>query len=140
MPKEVRMSKSSTSKPSSAASKKTTAANAPATKATAPKVTESKQPVAAKTPAKEAVAPKAETKATTTKAAVQAPQETITKTQPVPAPATNKIETVITLDTENIAQHAYFLWQQEGYQHGKDREYWLRAEDQLKKQLATARK
>ena len=31
-----------------------------------------------------------------------------------------------------VSQAAYFLWEKEGYQHGREREYWLRAEELVK--------
>lgn len=41
------------------------------------------------------------------------------------------------LKSEMIATCAYLMWEQEGYQHGKDREYWLRAEEKLAKEFAS---
>ncbi len=35
-------------------------------------------------------------------------------------------------DHSDVATKAYLLWEEEGYQHGKDREYWLKAESLLK--------
>ena len=35
------------------------------------------------------------------------------------------------LCSQEVAQRAYLLWEQEGSPHGKDVEYWLKAEAQL---------
>lgn len=40
----------------------------------------------------------------------------------------------LAIDSQAVATRAYLLWEQEGYQHGRDREYWLRAEELLKKE------
>jgi hypothetical protein len=40
------------------------------------------------------------------------------------------------IDAQAIALRAYYLWEQEGHQHGRDREYWWRAEELLKKESA----
>ena len=34
-----------------------------------------------------------------------------------------------------LALRAYYLWEQGGYQHGRDREYWLKAEEILQKEM-----
>lgn len=34
--------------------------------------------------------------------------------------------------TEEIAQCAYLIWEKEGKQPGRDREYWMQAETQLR--------
>lgn len=36
------------------------------------------------------------------------------------------------LDPEQVALLAYYLWESEGAHHGRDQEYWFRAEKQLK--------
>jgi Ca2+-dependent lipid-binding protein len=38
---------------------------------------------------------------------------------------------------DDIAVMAYFLWEKEGYVHGRDGEYWFRAEELLRNQLAS---
>ena len=38
---------------------------------------------------------------------------------------------------DDIAVMAYFLWEQEGYIHGRDGEYWFRAEELLRNKLAS---
>lgn len=128
------MSKTSTSKQAATGSKKPVESKTTAPKTVAPKETESK----ATTLAKEAVSPKVESKAST-----QKQQQPATLT----APVAEKVQTIknptelsITISYDNIAQCAYLMWEKEGYQHGRDKEYWLRAEEQLKKSLATARK
>ncbi len=40
------------------------------------------------------------------------------------------------LNREDIAAHAHQLWQHEGCQTGRDQEYWLKAEQQLRAALA----
>lgn len=36
-----------------------------------------------------------------------------------------------TLNCDEIAKAAWYIWQQEGCQHGQDQEHWLKAERQL---------
>lgn len=43
------------------------------------------------------------------------------------------------ISNENISHCAYLLWEQEGYQHGRDREYWFRAEEQLRNRLRSSK-
>jgi hypothetical protein len=49
-----------------------------------------------------------------------------------------------TLSNSDIAKVAWGIWQQEGCQHGRDLEHWLKAEQQLlaakRKQIGVARK
>lgn len=40
-------------------------------------------------------------------------------------------EQKLTLNYDEIAQAAWDIWQQEGCQHGRDQEHWLKAEQQL---------
>jgi hypothetical protein len=40
------------------------------------------------------------------------------------------------IDEEAVRRTAYFLWEQDGRQLGRDLEYWFRAEDQHIRQLA----
>ncbi len=40
------------------------------------------------------------------------------------------------INAQAVARRAYFLWEREGHQHGRDREYWLKAEELLRKELA----
>jgi hypothetical protein len=37
-----------------------------------------------------------------------------------------------TLNCDEVAKVAWSLWQQDGCQHGRDQEYWFRAEQQLR--------
>jgi Protein of unknown function (DUF2934) len=48
-----------------------------------------------------------------------------------PKPLQNPLMSTLTLKQEEIAELAYSLYVQEGCQHGRDVEYWLRAEKQL---------
>jgi hypothetical protein len=66
------------------------------------------------------------TQATQTPSRAAEPRITIINDEPK-ASSSSKI------DAQKIAQRAYYLWEKEGYQHGRDREYWLRAEELLKK-------
>jgi Protein of unknown function (DUF2934) len=36
---------------------------------------------------------------------------------------------------ENVRLRSYLIWEHEGCQHGRDREYWLRAEQELKQEM-----
>lgn len=42
-------------------------------------------------------------------------------------------EIATTITTEIIAARAYTLWEKDGRPHGRDVQYWLQAEQQLKK-------
>lgn len=37
---------------------------------------------------------------------------------------------------DEIRTRSYLLWEREGYQHGKDQEYWLRAKTELEAEIA----
>ena len=59
-----------------------------------------------------------------------ATKRTSTKAKPAATVAAPRRE--ITITTETIAAHAYTLWEKDGRPHGRDLEYWLQAEKQLK--------
>jgi hypothetical protein len=42
----------------------------------------------------------------------------------------------VCLCPEDVAVRAYYLWESEGYQHGRDPDHWFRAEEQLRNELS----
>jgi hypothetical protein len=42
----------------------------------------------------------------------------------------------VDLDADAIATCAYYLWEKEGFQHGRDSEHWFRAEEQLRAEIS----
>jgi hypothetical protein len=59
-------------------------------------------------------------------------------TDPTPKPSVKTTAPAVALrreiTTENIAACAYTLWDQSGRPHGRDMEFWLKAEQQLKQE------
>lgn len=109
-------------------------------KASTAKATESK--TVEKTPAKtsESKTLVAETKTTKTELKETSKPENISVLPACTKEAHTDLTIVEPLNSEHVAKCAYLLWEQEGYQHGKDREYWLRAEEQVRKELAACSK
>lgn len=91
-----------------------------------------KKPASSKTSALKATANKAEVEQEKT-----IKESSKTKTESIKATAKSEEKTArpAPLNEQAIATSAYLLWEEEGYQHGRHEEYWLRAEEELKKQL-----
>ena len=117
-------SKSTTSKKatSNTAEKKT--AGSTEKKTTAAPVKETATVAAKETKATTAVAER-ETKATPASITI------VKEGSPLPS---------LELDAYAVAQRAYFIWESQGYAHGFDREHWLAAEEQLKREWAKTAK
>lgn len=98
----------------------------------------------AKPAAKPAVKPaKAKTPVANTAKTAKSVVKPQVAASPVAAPAVVPIvakpatkATTITVTTESIAARAYLLWEQAGRPHGRDVEYWLQAETQIKLEAA----
>jgi hypothetical protein len=56
----------------------------------------------------------------------------VSRSEPVVEKAPKATAPKREITTEVIAARAYTLWEQAGRPHGRDREYWLQAEAQLK--------
>lgn len=141
------MSKTNTSKSSaSAESKKASSAKAATGKTAAPAKEEAKAAAAnaaktASVAAKTAAEAKIAVRETAVKSVTVAEdREAARNAEATKIPGTAKTNTELDLKLkhESVAQFAYFIWEKEGYQHGRDKEHWLQAEEHLKN-LASSR-
>lgn len=58
-------------------------------------------------------------------------QESCSAPQPEQVGAADELD----LREDEVAVRAYYLWENEGYQHGRDNEHWFRAEEQLRNEI-----
>jgi len=70
--------------------------------------------------------PTAKTSAKQSETATVAPEKA-----PAPSPRQTKASEIL-LTFEQISKKAYEIWERNGRVHGRDREDWLRAEEELK--------
>lgn len=122
---------------------------APTNKKTASSSTSAKSSASTKATEKTADPKAAEAKSKTATAEKVSKDSPVNETSKPEAITLIPAETVVSnekeinnsvVSSDKVAACAYFMWEKDGCQHGRDAEHWFRAEEQIRKELAAVKR